>query len=308
MLKSRIHKIIFLLSVILLLPTFLHGQFYNWKRLRYEVYAGIGATNFMGDAGAPVNKGILSYVWVNPQAIRPVAQIGGRYSLSPRQRARANIAFGMLSNDDRYGGMPERFFHFRSPIIELAGIYEYHIIGDQPKRNRYRWLHLPRRPKRTIFPTYIFAGVAGIYFNPQAYTRGEWHNLQPLGTAGQGLPGYKDPYSRVSVAFPVGIGMKFKVTKFQSINVEAGWRFTLTDYIDDISGDPFPPTQLLLDTRGEIAAILSYRYGGLINEYTYISGGGIRGGSWIDQYQFVTISYCAILKTTPKGRPKLEFY
>ncbi|HON17799.1 MAG TPA: hypothetical protein PK990_01365 [Salinivirgaceae bacterium] len=306
--RKKIIGAIALIAMVVGVGKSLLGQAYNWRKLRYEVYGGFGATNFMGDAGTPINKGLQTIFWVNPSAIRPVIQLGGRMALDPRQKVRVNLAVGMLYNDDRYGGMPDRFLHFRSPIVELGGIYEFYIIKEQQKRNRYRWLNLPKRPKRNHIPTYLFAGVAGIYFNPQAYTRGEWHNLRPLSTAGQGLPGYKDPYSLVSVAFPFGIGWKVKVAKYQSINFEAGWRLTLTDYIDDISADPFPPTQLLLDNRGEIAAILSYRYGGLVNEYTYYLGGGVRGGSWIDQYQFFTISYCAILKTDRKGRPKLEFY
>ena len=112
------------------------SQTYNWKRLRYEVLFGVGATNFMGDVGAEVDKGITSYVWVNPQAIRPVFTLGGRMSVKPNQKIRINLAVGMLYNDDRYGASPTRFLQFRSPIVEFSGIYEYYIIREQKKKTR----------------------------------------------------------------------------------------------------------------------------------------------------------------------------
>jgi hypothetical protein len=188
-------------------------------------------------------------------------------------------------------------------------LYEYYIIQEQKKRTKYRWLNLPKRWRSKLVPTYVFAGVAGIYFNPQAYTRGEWHSLHPLHTEGQGLPGFNKHYSRINVAFPVGIGMKFKISPYRSLGVEAGWRFTLTDYIDDVGSGRYPSTQIMKENFGDIAAILSYRRAGRSNDYDInYRGGGSRGGKWIDQYQFITINYSAILKTDRKGRPKLEFY
>ncbi len=303
-------------NIVLLVVPFLFfffyqsiGQTYNWKRLRYEGYVGLGATNFMGDVGARINSGIYSYVWVNPQAIRPVLQLGGRYSLDTRQKLRVNMAVGLLGNEDRYGDYPQRFFQFRSPIVELGGIYEYYIIREQKKKTKYRWLNLHKRNRDKLVPTYIFAGVSAIYFNPQAYTRGKWHSLHPLHTEGQGLPGFAKHYSRFNVAFPVGIGVKFKISPYRSLGFEAGWRFTLTDYIDDVGSGRYPSTRTMLNNFGETAAILSHRYGGRTNYYDInFPGGPKRGGKWIDQYQFVTISYSAIFKTNRKGRPKLEFY
>lgn len=300
---------LFIIPVLLLLFFQSSGQTYNWKRLKYEGYIGIGATNFVGDVGSRFNEGIYSYVWINPQAIRPMMQVGGRMSIDPRQKIRANLAVGMLANDDRYGDYPQRFLQFRSPIIELGGIYEYYLIREQKKKTKYRWLNLPKRWRNKLVPTYIFAGVAGIYFNPQAYTRGEWHSLHPLHTEGQGLPGYNRHYSRLSIAFPVGIGIKFKVSQYRSLGIEAGWRFTMTDYIDDVGASRYPSTQTMLENFGDIAAILSYRGSGRSNDYNLnFAGGGRRGGKWIDQYQFITVNYSAILKTNRKGRPKLEFY
>ena len=236
----KIRRILFLTTlIVVLLCSYSSAQVYNWKRLKYEGYIGLGATNFIGDAGAKEDL-VFRNVWVNPQAIRYVMQVGGRMALDPRQKIRVNLAVGMLYNDDRYGDWPERFLQFRSPIIELSGMYEYFIIREHKKRTRYKWLNLPKKIRNKIPGTYLFGGVAAIFFNPQAYTNGKWHNLHPLHTEGQGLPGYNKHYSRISVAFPVGIGMKFKLTPYRSIGIEAGWRFAMTDYIDDIGAGRYP--------------------------------------------------------------------
>lgn len=297
-----------ILIVTLFTVSSIQGQRYNWKRLRYELYGGVGVSNFMGDVGSPENKGIKTYVWINPQAIRPVAQIGGRMALSQRQKVRANLAFGLLSNKDRFGGFPERNLDFRTPIVELTGIYEYFIIKEQTKRTSYRWLNLPRRFRNSLIPTYVFAGVGGIYFNPQGYTRGEWHNLHPLHTEGQGLPGQNKHYKRISLVAPVGFGIRLKVSQYRSLSIEAGWRFTLTDYIDDVGTGKLLSVKEMQDNFGDIAAILYYRSPYSNEPTTHNTKGAVRGGKWIDQYQFIMISYSAILKTSRKGLPKLKFY
>ncbi|MDY0279592.1 MAG: DUF6089 family protein [Salinivirgaceae bacterium] len=310
MLQTKYKSPILLLSFMLFISVLtVQGQRYNWKKLRYEVYFGGGLSNFMGDVGTPLNQGLKTYLWINPQAIRPVGQIGGKMAFSDRTKLRANLAVGLLANKDRYGGYPERGLEFRSPIIELSGIYEYFIIKEQKKKTSYRWLNLPRRFKNALIPTYVFAGLSGIYFNPQAYTLGEWHNLHPLHTEGQGLPGQKKHYSRFSLAVPIGIGVKFKVSQYRSISIEAGWRVALTDYIDDVSVGSLVTVNEMRDNFGDMAAILYYRrHGSSTEPTTHNTKGVIRGGKWIDQYQFVMVNYSAILKTNRKGGPKLKFY
>ncbi|HOG20187.1 MAG TPA: hypothetical protein PKW37_07080, partial [Salinivirgaceae bacterium] len=105
----KIKRVLFLTPlIIILLYGYSSAQIYNWKRLRYEGYVGMGATNFMGDVGIRKPGGLTEHVWINPQAIRFVVQAGGRMALDPRQKIRANLALGMLCNDDRYGDWPGR--------------------------------------------------------------------------------------------------------------------------------------------------------------------------------------------------------
>ena len=285
------------------------GQSYAWEKLRYEAYFGIGATNFMGDVGTPLNKGFKSYVWVNPQAIRPMGQIGLKMAVSPRSKVRANLAMGMLTNDDKYGAYEKRFLQFRTFLIELSAQYEFYFIAEnRDDNNRYNnWLNLPAKLRNYLQPAYVFVGIGGIYFNPKGYTKGKWYSLHQFQTEG------KD-YSRISLAFPIGLGLKFKIAKYHSLYVEAGWRITTTDYIDDVSDGIILSTEEMLNKYGEIAAILFYREHGNMNSYLDNNGnfstqGGVkRGGKWVDQYQFITISYSVILKTNMKNRPVFDYY
>jgi hypothetical protein len=71
---------------------------------------------------------------------------------------------------------------------------------------------------------------------------GEWVDLQPLGTEGQyaDLPdgaankGIK-PYKRIQLGIPFGIGARFRVNHVVDVSGEIGFRYTFTDYLDDVS-------------------------------------------------------------------------
>ena len=62
-------------------------------------------------------------------------------------------------------------------------------------------------------------------------------DLQPLGTEGQGLPGYPERYSLTEFNIPFGLGFKFQLFDNIEIGFEFVPRWTFTDYLDDVSGD-----------------------------------------------------------------------
>lgn len=92
--------------------------------------------------------------------------------------------------------------------------------------------------KKKRWTPYIYGGVGGFYFNPQAKYGDEWVDLQPLGTEGQGLPEYPDrqKYSRIAICFPVGAGFRVLTYNNWVMGFEMAARFTTTDYLDDVSG------------------------------------------------------------------------
>ena len=98
-----------------------------------------------------------------------------------------------------------------------------------------------------------------------------------MGTEGQGLRGFQDPYQLTQVAIPVLFGLKYAIGKRINIAVELGYRFTFSDYLDDVSTIFHSPAEL--SGNGALAIALSNR----TEEYTGIPAddkiGSRRGNS-----------------------------
>ncbi|HEV3252029.1 MAG TPA: hypothetical protein VGZ71_13810, partial [Puia sp.] len=60
---------------------------------------------------------------------------------------------------------------------------------------------------------------------------------RPLGTEGQGSAAYpkRKPYGTMAVCVPIGVGFKYNLTRDINLGFEIVYRFTTTDYIDDVS-------------------------------------------------------------------------
>jgi hypothetical protein len=132
---------------------------------------------------------------------------------------------------DRKGSWEERRsdrnLSFRTPLMEGYLAVEFHptVFFEYDD-----YLEKKLRP-------YILAGVGMFKYNPQAELNGQWIDLQPLHTEGQGFPEYPDRknYKLTQICFPVGLGAKYYVSETFSIGIEAIHRFTRTDYMDDVS-------------------------------------------------------------------------
>ena len=157
-----------------------------------------------------------------------------------------------------------RNLSFRSDIIELSVTGELNLLP----------FHI--RAQKTSSP-YLFAGLAGYYFNPQAQWKGEWYDLHDMHTENQ-------DYKRVQVAVPFGLGFKFNVNYQVNFGLEFGARKTFTDYLDDVS--TIYPDIVQLERENTIAAMLSYR----TPEYTGIATenpvGQARGNAQNDDWYF----------------------
>lgn len=310
-----IPRIFILVSFFMTLTNIVDAQVYKWRMLRYELIAGAGVTNFMGDVGAPLNEGVGKYFWTNVNTWRPVGVVGARMAFSDRHMVKTTLNIGYLYANDAYGEKRTNQFEVRTFFTELSAQYEFYFISEQQKRNIYRFVGASQRFKNLKLPTYVFAGVSGLYFNPKALFDDKWVALQPLQT--EILENGKDNYSRIAFAIPVGLGIKFKIAKYVSLNIEAGWRLTFTDYLDDLGSGDYPDLQQAIADGDIERAALSWRSHGfnrisddLIDklEESAPSGGARGAGSWFDQYQFVTATLNFKLKTGRKGEPRLRIY
>ena len=216
-------KKIYLITIVLLLATAFNTKAQKWKRVRYEVLYGLGASNAMTDLGGANEDGRHMIKDFEFSTIRPVAYVGARYKIKEALAVKLTMSFTYVTGDDaltKSEGRKNRNVSFSSPLFETALQAEFSIIKEK-FGNRYTFSNM-RKFKLTNVNTYLFAGVGGFFFNPT--------------TINQDYPSNKnESFGKMSVAFPLGIGFKYGINRKLSLGMEIGPRFTLTDYLDGFS-------------------------------------------------------------------------
>lgn len=228
------------------------------------------------------------------QFTKPAGGLVFRYNFNPRLSARANLLFGAIEGDDSFSDSPaqqQRNLYFKSNISELSTQLEFNFldyaIGDEKHE----------------FTPYIFGGLAGFVFKPQAKVNNNWVDLQPLGTEGQGLPGAstKKKYKLMQISLPFGVGVKANLSKNIGVSIEWGMRKTFTDYLDDVSTTYYDPIKLAAK-RGALAAQLSDPSIGTDPQYGNV--GRQRGNpTTTDWYSFAGIALTVKIKQKRKTCP-----
>lgn len=222
-----------LLRIFILLPLMLPQVSYSqaWKYYRQEVSFGIGASNFLGELGGANQVGTNRLRDMEFSLTRPSVKIGYRYLINPNFKVGADLLFGRLNGDDQLtkeSFRNNRNLHFRSPIVEFAAFFEYYPFTDKTG-HMYRMKGVGGN-KEHYFSPYISVGFGGFWFNPRALypVDNKWHNLQSIQTENVA-------YKRVSICIPMGLGVKYSLSRELSIGFEMSGRKTFTDYIDDVS-------------------------------------------------------------------------
>jgi hypothetical protein len=272
----------------------------QWKKTRQEVIFGLGAANILGDLGGADQVGTHLMRDLEISMTRPLIQSGYRYKLSPTMAVRGNLTWFRLAGNDQLTNEParnNRNLSFRSDFWELSAYYEYSIIEEKIK-GRYA-----KRGKKVPLNLYVFGGVSSFYFNPKGQLNGRWYALHPLGTEGQGLPGGAKPYSRVQIAIPLGIGVKYPINKEFSVGLEYSMRKTFTDYLDDVSTNYYDK-EAIRASRGDIAAYFADP------TEDKIKGGtnpGEKRGDPAYKDSFLHVSFYASYKLTGVSKSRVKF-
>jgi hypothetical protein len=269
----------------------------DWRRYRHELVFGAGTAEFMGDLGGGKGVGTHFVKDFDIQAGRWAFMLGYGYKLTDRFALRTAIYYGRVFGNDEFTPEPARNgrnLSFRSPIIELSEVVEFSIIRE---KFGYRYNSKHARKLKATPNLYIFAGIGGFYFNPKAqYLDGKWYSLQPLGTEGQGIVSTRPKYSRIQMSIPFGVGLNCMLTKSWGIGFDFGFRYTLTDYIDDVSSTYVDPD--IFDDP-----IASY-FSNPDSKYR-VGAGEQRGDSnWNDAYMFLTIKATYKINSVHRGRSK----
>lgn len=214
--ERRLHICIFLGFFFCMWGGKASGQAFN--RFKFEepwsVALHVGPTQYFGD---------LYSLWKYQEGVQPDlnAAISARYTFGTNLKARLDLSYYQISGQDnmadpRSGRIP-RDLNFRSRNVETAFLVEYY----------YKPVKVYNITREFLNP-YIFLGIGATTNDPYANYRGEWVPLRPLRTENEAYPG-------VVMVFPMGLGLKYKANVYMDVFIEGNYRFTLSDYLDDVS-------------------------------------------------------------------------
>lgn len=289
----------------LIIATILSLLYYNPVRGQYALDIGVnaGMANYLGEIGGGPG---LARDWILDMELSQTRWNPGvfvRYRLDYNWAFNFSLDYIRLQGADSLTENPNRFarnLSFRNDVIEFGAQAEYYFFNQPDVGRTGRYL--------LDFKSYFFAGVNGFYNNPQAKFGEEWVALQPLNTEG-----LESPYSRIQVAIPVGFGFFYTFSRIHRFGMKAGWRYTFTDYIDDVSTQYPDPANL----TSEEAIALSNRTSEVANHplaaelVPFFVKGGVRGNPKAnDSYMTLSFQYSYVIRGKSKsfGRRKNYLY
>jgi opacity protein-like surface antigen len=209
-----------------------------------ELGFSVGGAHYFGDLNT---RGALN-------AVKPAIGVYYRKYLNDYIGLRLHGRFLQLGYSDVYNKnefQHRRNLSFNTNVGELALQGDFNFFKFNPGTLEHR------------FTPYFTGGLSIFAFDPYTYYQGKKYHLQPLHTEGQGSALYPDrkPYGLISYAFLIGGGFKYNISRSVNIGLEVLYRYTGTDYLDDVSttyAGPavFPP---LPDGKASIASILQDR-------------------------------------------------
>ncbi len=269
----------------------------EWKKYKKEVFVTVGTSNFLGDLGGGKGAGKdYSPRDLNFNQSRTAFGVGGRYKLQRAINLAVKFNYLNVRGSDASAKDSIRFnrnLNFKSNIYELSARLEFGYQSSRRGGSKYGIRRNYGRMKNMTHNLYAFIGLGGFYYNPKGQrANGEWVDLRPLHTEGQGLPGGPKQYSKFSISIPVGAYYKLTINKKWSLGVEFCYRKTFTDYIDDVGTSYYNP-QALDAAYGPLSAEMSDPNLGRIPGATMPAGDGTpaqRGDRQKDAFMSLELS------------------
>jgi hypothetical protein len=177
-----------------------------------ELGISLGAAHYFGD----MNKGRVN---------RPKPAIGLFYrkQFGNYLALRAHAHFAQLGYADKYNTTP---FERQRNLSFFTDLQEFSVQGD------FNFFKFLPGSKDYRFTPYVTFGVGFFHFDPEARLPGI---SNPWDIKERKLEGQLDEYSSNAISFPIGMGIKYNFYRKFNIGLEVGYRFTNTDYLDDVS-------------------------------------------------------------------------
>ena len=203
-------RILVFFAVFIIYTQHSEGQsfFNNQHNRRFMATAGAGISTYLGDLNAPGDF------------FDPGLTIGGGgvFMVNPQMGFRGEfIYYRIAGTDQEHLTTIDRNLSFKGNNLEISTVAVYNLL---PQGSRF----YQRQP---VTP-YVFAGTGITIFRPTAEYNGKTYGLRQFKTEGKA-------YSPVAIILPLGGGAKIRVNSEFNVLVEAGYRKTFTDYLDDVS-------------------------------------------------------------------------
>ncbi|MEY2971508.1 MAG: hypothetical protein RL738_349 [Bacteroidota bacterium] len=194
-----------------------------------------GGIGFRGDVGP---------TWAAPTQGQAVT-LGYRFQGHPHYALRVVAEQGEFQVSDLGSGRADREARGTTVRTQTQSAWALAEVTFLPVRiPSFRFQHTP----------YLFSGLGVTAYNPQGQYQGEWMDLRPLGTEGQGLSGSgTTTYGTRALSVPLGLGWRAHLGPWLMAQAEVQWTWVRSDYLDDVSGN-YADVEALREARGDAAA------------------------------------------------------
>ncbi|RFZ85663.1 hypothetical protein DYU05_08725 [Mucilaginibacter terrenus] len=183
----------------------------NVSAQTWEIGGNLGGAGYIGDLNS-----------------NPVKLSGGSFGLFVKRNfngylgAKLNYQYGKIAGADstsRYEQIYNRNLSFTDGLKELSLTAEFNFMK-----------YIPDAGKNKYTP-YVYLGVGLTAFAPHAMYGGSEVSLRSLRTEGQ-----ESEYRKNTMVIPYGAGFKYNIGGKWTLAAEVGYRYTRTDFLDDVSG------------------------------------------------------------------------
>jgi hypothetical protein len=186
---------------------------YSLQAQTWEIGGSIGGAGYIGDLNPN-----------NPAKISGISgAIFGKRNFDGYFSAKLNVGIGNIAAYDsrsQNAQFRERNLNFKDELREVSLIGEFNFMNYIPDAG----------PNK--YTPYIFTGLGITSYAPQAQDfKGGTRGLRAFRTEGQAKA-----YGNQTMVIPYGVGIKYNISGKFTVMADMGYRYTFTDYLDDVSG------------------------------------------------------------------------
>lgn len=229
---NRNKHILLIITFLLISASFFKAQ----KGYRMEFGVMTGISNYLGEIGGREKKGRPFVMDLKLAKTRWNESVYMRYKFHPSLAFKLSLNYLRIEGEDKLSVNPGRKYRnlsFRNDIYDLETTLNWLFFDSKQPVGVYSRTSV-------YFTAYLFGGIGVFHHNPKTLYQGSWVALQPYKTENVG-------YSRFGYCVPLGLGFYVTLNKRRRshrIGLEINWRYTGTDYLDDISTTYKSPAEL----------------------------------------------------------------